>query len=230
MVPEWPPLMRTDPGWTLGSPHRRGKGPAKQRRRSAHGRWLLVLAGREPSLFRALDRGDAAPVADRPRRLAVAVARFPGLGGAAIAVAAIFPAFTQETPILATAALPTIGPAGLALAVAARERSGRVVPACHPAPNNTSGRGFPLTYGIVPAWQGRNEPAAEYEDAETHRPGRLGTKRRRIPAAIRVLAVLLTLATVFLATGTGAPIGVLASTTAEIGTDALRLRDAPGTW
>lgn len=82
----------------------------------------------------------------------------------------------------------------------------------------------------MPTWQKRHRPAAAPAHEEDGAPGRAQARSRQIPAPPRFLAFLLTLATVALALGFAAPAGVRASTTAEIGTDALRLRSDPGTW
>ncbi|MEA2513222.1 MAG: hypothetical protein QOJ59_2709 [Thermomicrobiales bacterium] len=61
-------------------------------------------------------------------------------------------------------------------------------------------------------------------------PGRGRAKFRVFPLPMRLLSVLLTLAAIALIAGVVPPVVVRAATTAEIGTDALNLRDAPGTW
>ncbi len=78
-------------------------------------------------------------------------------------------------------------------------------------------------------WQKLDKPATELKREEDGSPGRDRARSRHAPAPLRFLAILLTISTVFVALGLAAPSGVSASY-AEIATDALRLRDAPGTW
>ena len=86
-----------------------------------------------------------------------------------------------------------------------------------------------MTNGLVPAWQKQQHPDVETANGVEDTPGRARARNRQSPAPLRFLAILLTLTTVFLALGLATPSGASASS-AEIATDALRLRDAPGTW
>ena len=86
-----------------------------------------------------------------------------------------------------------------------------------------------MTNGLVPTWQERHQSAVESAPEGGATPGRPRTRNRQSPAWPRFLAILLTLTIVFVALGLATPSSASASY-AEIGTDALRLRDAPGTW
>jgi hypothetical protein len=83
----------------------------------------------------------------------------------------------------------------------------------------------------------RKRPSASPEvdpDAEPtgHKPDRGSRQSNPIQPIrpVRILATLVVLAATVLAAGIGAPSTARASTTAEIGTDALNLRTDPGTW